>query len=168
MWKLKTLAVATTAFSISLAATAWFAHSKGVQSGKSQIQSQWDKEVAAMALAQAAELERAMAKTAELQAQVEQITRSHRNEISRISREHSALVDSLRDRPEARAGAGGVSEDSGAGASDRTGSTGLQLSRPDATFLVGEAARADQLRVALVACLADRAEIERAINSDER
>jgi len=164
MWRLKTLAVATTAFSISLAATAWFAHIKGVQSGKSQIQSLWDAEVAQMALAQAAELDRAMTKTAALQAQVDQIRRSHRNEINRISREHSALVDSLRDRPEARAGAGGVPEDSGAGIADRTGSTGLQLSRPDAAFLVGEAARADQLRVALVACIADRAEIERQVS----
>ena len=168
MWKLKTLAVATTAFSISLAATAWFAHSKGVQLGKSQIQSQWDAEVRAMAEAQAREVNQAREREQALQAQVDQLKRTHRNEISRIHRNHAALVDSLRDRPEARAGAGGVPEDSGVGTSDRTGSTGLQLSRPDASFLVGEAARADQLRVALVACLADRAAIERAINSDER
>jgi hypothetical protein len=161
MWELKTLAVATTAFSISLAATAWFAHSKGVQSGMSKVQNQWDAEVAAMALAQAAELERAMAKTAELQAQVDQIRRSHRNEVNRIVREHSALVDSLRDRPEARAGDGGVPEGADAGI---TGCTGAGLSRRDAEFLAGLAADAERTQSALRACIAHTAEIERQLN----
>jgi len=164
MWKLKSLAVATTAFSISLAATAWFAHSKGVQSGKSQIQSQWDAEVAAMALAQAAELERAMAKTAELQAQVDQIRRSHRNEVNRIRREHTALVDSLRDRPEARAGAGGMPEDSGVGAESAGWCTGARLYRDHAAVLAGESSLASQLQSALRACISDRLEIERQLN----
>ena len=167
MWKLKTLAVATTAFSISLAATAWFAHSKGLQSGKSQIQSLWDAEVAAMALAQAAELERAMAKTAELQAQVDQIRRSHRNEVNRIAAEYTALVDSLRDRPDRPTdGSGGVPESPDAGAGSAPRCTGAELYKQDSEFLAREAARADQLRIALNACIAHAAEVERQLNQD--
>jgi hypothetical protein len=41
----------------------------------------------------------------------------------------------------------------GAGATC-SGSTGAELSRPDAIFLGGEAARADELRTALSACYA--------------
>ena len=161
MWKLKTLAVATTAFSISLAGTAWFAHSKGVQSGMSKVQNQWDAEVAAMALAQAAELERAVAKTAELQAQVEQIRRRHRNEVNRIVREHSALVDSLRDRPEARADSGGVPGPADPGA----GCTGAGLAGPDARFLAGYAADAARLQSALRACQRAYDEVRESINA---
>ena len=154
MWKLKTTAAIATAFIMSVAGTAWYAYSSGKQSGMSETQTRWDAEVAAMALAQAAELERAMAKTAELQAQVEQITRSHRNEVNRIRREHSALVDSLRDRPDRPADSGAVPGATSAGAEPATGCTGAELYRPDGEFLAGEAARADQLRLALAACIA--------------
>ena len=161
MWKLKTTAAIATAFIMSVAGTAWYAYSSGKQSGMSETQTRWDAEVAAMALAQAAELERAMAKTAELQAQVEQITRSHRNEVNRIRREHSALVDSLRDRPEARAGDGGVPEGSAAG----VGCTGAGLARPDAAFLAGFAADAARTQAALQACQRAYNEVMENINA---
>jgi len=164
MWNLKLMAAIGIATTISLAGTAWYAYSSGKQSGKSQIQSLWDAEVRAMAEAQAREVTQAREREQALQAQVDQIRRSHRNEISRINRDHAALVDSLRDRPEARAGDSGVPEGAGAGTEHSIGCTGLQLSRPDATFLVREAALADQLRIALRACLADRTEIERELN----
>lgn len=55
-------------------------------------------------------------------------------------------LDGLRDRPERAAG---VSEGARAGCA---GGTGAELSRPDAGFLAGEAARADDIRAGLVAC----------------
>lgn len=142
-----------------LAATAWSVYNAGFQAGESKIQAKWGAEVSAMAEAQARELQLVMARTAELQARVDQITRSHRNEVNRIRREHTALVDSLRDRPEARASDGGVPE----GATAGIGCTGAGLARGDASFLAGYAADAARLQSALNACLADRAEIERAL-----
>ena len=55
-------------------------------------------------------------------------------------------LDSLRDRPD-RAPA-----DSKPTGTDCKGSTGAELSREDARFLVGEAARADEIRIGLEAC----------------
>ena len=164
MWNLKLMAAIGIATTISLAGTAWYAYSKGRQSGMREVQTLWIAERDAIQEAQAKEMEQARKREEALQAQVDQIRRSHRNEISRINRDHAALVDSLRDRPEARAGDGGVPPDTGAGTEHPIGCTGLQLSRPDATFLVRIARDADQLRIALRACLADRAEIERELN----
>jgi hypothetical protein len=53
---------------------------------------------------------------------------------------------SLRDRPERT---GNLSAVSGRSCS---GATGAELSRSDAGFLVGEAARADEIRAGLIAC----------------
>ena len=164
MWSFKVKAALGIAGTILLAWTAMSVYNAGYRAGESKIQAKWDAEVSAMALAQAAELERAMAKTAELQAQVQQITRSHRNEIARINARHAAAIDGVRDRPE-RPDSGGVPE----GASVGTGSagcTGAELYRPDAEFLIGIARDADRLRLALAACIAHSREIERAVNGD--
>jgi hypothetical protein len=83
-----------------------------------------------------------------LQALVDKQRRAHDAEVKRVVREYSALVDGLRDRPEARAGDGGVPEGAVAGA----GCTGQGLSRPDATFLAGFAADAARTQAALDAC----------------
>jgi hypothetical protein len=55
---------------------------------------------------------------------------------------------SLRDRPERAGNLSAVSRNSCQGA------TGAELSRSDAGFLVGEAARADEIRAGLIACYA--------------
>lgn len=52
----------------------------------------------------------------------------------------------LRDRPERTVSLSAVS------GSSCSGATGAQLSRSDAGFLVGEAARADEIRAGLIAC----------------
>lgn len=66
-----------------------------------------------------------------------------------LQRRVSALAHSLRNRPERPAG-GAVPT----GASDGVACTGAQLYRADGAFLVGESARADQLRIDLAACQA--------------
>jgi hypothetical protein len=60
-----------------------------------------------------------------------------------LRRDLSVLLSS---RPSRKAGVPGSS------GADCTGGTGAELSREDAGFLVGEAARADTLRAALTAC----------------
>lgn len=59
-----------------------------------------------------------------------------------------ADLASLRDRPERASNLSTVSGHSCSGA------TGAELSRSDAGFLVGEAARADEVRAGLIACYA--------------
>ena len=130
---------------------AWMAYSAGYEAGATRVQAAWDKQAAATAQAHIAELHRAAARTGELAAKVEQLQRSHRNEIRRIERTHADLVDSLRYRPEARAGAGNVPTDTAAGAA---GCTGAGLARPDAAFLAGFAADAARTQAALDACIA--------------
>lgn len=59
------------------------------------------------------------------------------------------LAAGLLNRPD-RPASGAVPK----GPADPVGCTGAQLYRPDAAFLVGESARADQLRIALSRCQA--------------
>lgn len=67
----------------------------------------------------------------------------HRAEVTRLSAALERARRELRNRPDRMPEA---SREACAGA------TGSELSRPDAEFLVGEAARADQLRADLEAC----------------
>lgn len=71
------------------------------------------------------------------------------NEIARIRNSYSAQLASLQQRADRKpASPSGVPQATPA----CQGATGAELSRPDAGFLVGEAARADELRAALGAC----------------
>lgn len=82
-------------------------------------------------------------------ARVGQVEQEKTNEIDRINNRHAAMVDGLRQRANRRAApGGGVSEATATCA----GATGAELSRPDATVLVGIAQRADEQRAALAAC----------------
>ena len=165
MWNMKMLAVLVIATGTSLAGTAWYAYSKGRQSGMQEVQTLWIAERAAIREAQAEEMMKASQREEALKALLARQRKEHRNEVDRIVREYSALADSLRDRPERPAeSAGGVPENPDAGTGPAAGCTGAQLYRPDSVFLAGEAARADQLRVALAACIAHAAEVERQLN----
>jgi hypothetical protein len=142
-----------------LAGSAWYGYGKGSQA----VQSKWDAEKLATAQILAEEQMKARQREQALQAIVDQQKRKHRAEVNRVVAEYTALVDGLRNRPEARA-SGGVPESPSAGTGFAIGCTGAQLSGPDSRFLAGEAARADQLRIALGVCLAHTAEIERQLN----
>ena len=167
MWRIKTLAAAVTASSILLAGTAWFAHSSGKRSGMSEIQSRWDAEVAAMAIAQAAEITAARERESALNEQLARQRRDHRNEVNRLAAQHAAAIDGLRNRPD-RPSDGGLPEGASAGAGYPGGCTGAELYRPDAEFLIGLAGEADRLRLALAACIAHTSEIERQLNPQIR
>lgn len=79
-----------------------------------------------------------------------------RDQIAALTRRADALAVSLRNRPDRPVAAdvpqGGDPATAGQGAGL---GTGLGLYRQDGEFLVGEAARANRLRVALAACYRD-------------
>jgi hypothetical protein len=161
MWKLKIAAV--TAFVTFAAGSAMYAYNSGKKSGMSQIQILWDAERLATAQAQMAELEKARQAEQAMQAQVDKIKQESANEKRRIAAQYERTIAGLRERPE-RPSAAGLPASPDLGVRPPAGCTGDELFRPDAEFLVGEAARADQLRSALQLCLADRAQVEQELS----
>jgi hypothetical protein len=135
-----------------------------MQSGMSRVQSQWDAEKLAVSQAIAEELERVRAKEQALQAKLTKQRREYQYENDRLTTLYLSALSSLSDRPDRPADRPDVPQDSDIGAVPADGCTGAELFRPDAEFLVGQAARADQLRIALKACLAHNAEVERELN----
>ena len=81
-----------------------------------------------------------------MQESVDAIVNHLSAERDHVAGERDRALRELRNRPER---ASGVSE---APRPDCQGATGAELSRADAEFLVGEAARADAQRAALAAC----------------
>jgi hypothetical protein len=87
--------------------------------------------------------DKARLKEQELQGAVDEITKQSKKRQDAIQRKLNDALDGLRNRPDR------LPEDS---RSSCQGATGAELSRPDSTFLEGEAARADRLREALGTC----------------
>jgi hypothetical protein len=129
------------------------------------VQAMWNAERLAVTAAQAEEAMKARQKEQALQTLLAQQRKDYQNEVRRLVRDHAALADSLRQRADRPADSpAGVPQVASAGVEPATGCTGSQLYRQDGEFLAREAARADELRLALRACIADRAEIERRLN----
>lgn len=112
--------------------------------GRSDMDAVW-KERALVAERQA------RAKEQELQEAADAITKRYQAERTRIGARLADALERLRERP-----ARSVFEDSQPAC---TGGDGRSLSAEDAGFLVREAARADELRVALDACQRWAAEV---------
>lgn len=112
----------------------------GHQHGAAGVQAKWDTEKAATATAQ-------RTKEAALQAGMDKLRTEKNRETAKLARTVAALTDSLRNRPERPAVPEVASTGDGA-----PGCTGAGLYKPDGTFLVGEAARAATLRLALITC----------------
>ena len=149
-WTLIRPLAAPIAISILAVGGAWYAHISGVRSGTQATQAKWDKAKLATLEAQGEQILLAQIREGELTSQMDQLKKANRNEKARIAADHAALVDSLRDRPEARASAGGVPE----GATAGVGCTGAGLSRLDAQFLIGLAADAAELQAGFSTCKA--------------
>lgn len=107
--------------------------------GAKTVQAKWDSEKAAAVTAQ-------RDKEAALQASMDKLREEKNRETAKLRRTVAALTDSLRDRPERPASA---TTEAGIGPA---GCTGAELYKPDGEFLVGESARADQIRLALKSC----------------
>lgn len=122
-------------------ASAFFAgYFQGTHHGEQVVQAAWDTEKAAIVTAQ-------RNKEAELQASMDKLRTEKNRETAKLARAVAALTDSLRDRPERPSVP--ASANAGDGAS---GCTGAELYRQDSQFLVNEATRADQIRLALKSC----------------
>lgn len=129
---------------------AWYAHSSGKQAGMQAVQARWDAAKVLTLEAQGEQILIAQIRETEMTAQMDKLKRTHRDQTNRIAAAHADIVDGLRQRPEARAGAGGVPEGAAAG----VGCTGAGLSRIDAGFLIGLAADAAELQAGFDACKA--------------
>lgn len=127
------------------------------RAGKAAVQQEWDKEKAAIAQAHLEEMQRARQREAELQAAIDKQTEGYKRDLENITADYQRIVVWLRDRPAARAGAGGVPQ----GATAGVGCTGAGLSRGDAEFLAGYAADAARTRKALDQCVRQYDEVRR-------
>ena len=138
---------------LAIGAAAGGGYYKGNSAGKAEVQQLWDKEKAEQYAEYAKGQEAARQKEQELQAQADRLRRDKDAEIRNINARATALANSLRDRNSRASAADPSAGDTGTG---QAGSrcTGSELSREDAEFLAGEAARADSLRTALNQCLA--------------
>lgn len=145
---------------LAVAAAAGAGYYKGIGHGQAEVQQAWDKEKAEQYAAYAKGQELARQKEQQLQADADRLRRDKDAQIRNINARAAALANSLRDR-DSRA----TATDSTAGhtSAGQTGSrcTGSELSREDAEFLAGEAARADQLRAALRQCVAQYESLDR-------
>ena len=160
IWNTKIIAL--TATSILLAGSAVYAYNKGRQSGMQEVQTLWDSERLVAAQAHAEQQMKARQTEQALQKLVDRQRKAHQNEVARIVREYTALTDSLRDRPEARAADGGVPEGAVAG----VGCTGAGLSKPDAEFLSWYSASAARTQAALDACVHAYEQVRREVNGE--
>lgn len=145
---------------LAVAAAAGTGFYKGVGHGQAEVRQAWDKEKAEQYAAYAKGQELARQKEQQLQADADRLRRDKDAQIRNINARATALANSLRDRDSRTAQASPSASHTSTG---QTGSrcTGSELSREDAEFLAGEAARADQLRAALRQCVAQYESLDR-------
>jgi hypothetical protein len=160
IWNLKLATVAVIAIGIASAGGAWYAYSKGRESGMTQVQAMWDAERLATMTAHAEEQIKARQREEALKVLLARQRKEHKREVDRIIADYNADLERLRDRPAERAGAGGVPEGAAAG----VGCTGEGLSRPDSEFLVWLGGEAARTQAALNACVTAYDEVRRSIN----
>jgi hypothetical protein len=124
-----------------------FVYFKGVQQGQKDIQKKWDAEK--VVLEREAQQLKDQAREAErsMQKEVNRIQREKHDAVKVANSKYSALIDSLRNRPETRA-----TDAMPSSTGDVVGCTGAQLARPDAEFLAGYAADAERLQAAYNSC----------------
>ena len=125
-----------------------FSYWKGYTYGKENVQEKWDAEKVVQEREMLAKANEAIEKERQLQAKADKIQKERIRESQIVNRRYNALVDSLRDRPEARQDS--VPADS----TNAVGCTGEGLAKPDAEFLAGYAADAAQLQAQYNACKA--------------
>lgn len=125
---------------LSLMLTGWFSYKSGVDKEATKFLKYRQSQ-------QALVLEQQEEHKTKLTAQL----KDKEDAIKSINQRHAAIVSGLRQRTERPSTSIGK-EASSASVCTGTGSTGEQLYREDAEFLIGEAAKADILRQALMTC----------------
>lgn len=124
---------------------------EGKRVGVAETTLKWQEDKERLAREHITAISIAREKEQQLQKQADAMRLEHQREIEAIRRNHSAVVASLQQRPKTRA-----SETSpvcvAGNTSSGVGSTGKELARPDAEFLIGYAAEVEMLRQAYNEC----------------
>lgn len=140
------LTVAVAAVAIAAAGAYALGRYQGHAAGFAELQADWDSAQLRQAQDYAKHLADMRAQRESEIADYQAKEAKHATDLLAVQRRADALARSLRDRPERPVpGAAPTS-------APATGCTGTVLYRQDAEFLIGEAARADQLRAALERC----------------
>jgi len=136
---------------------------KGRDIGMAEVQHQWDKERAAQEAEYAAAQAAAREKEQALQASADQLRQEKDREIRNLNARAVALSNSLRDRPTRPSPESSPVSSTASVGCPVPVCTGTGLSKEDAGFLAGEAARGDELRALLKQCR-DQYETLRKVN----
>lgn len=138
-----------------LAIAGWAIHKSGLDAGRAEIQAKWDEQRIKYAAAAVQANLQARAREQALQFAADKIRQEKTREIRHLSAARDAALRELRHRNERPAvGSHAAATADPAGAGPAASCTGAQLYRPDAEFLVWEAARADEVRAHLSECRA--------------
>lgn len=140
-------------FVLAVAAAGGAGLYKGHDLGMAEVQQKWDRERAAQEAEYAAAQAAAREKEQALQAGADQIRKDKDREIRDLNARAAALTNSLRERPARTTTEASALPSSASAGCAPASCTGAGLSREDAQFLAGEAARADELRASLKQCL---------------
>ena len=123
-----------------------FSYWKGYTHGSASVQEKWDAAKVVQEREALAAASKAIQKERQMQAKADTIQKEQLREKHLVNSRYNALLDSLRERPEARDD--GLPE----GAEVTVGCTGAGLARADAEFLAGYAADAARLQAAYNSC----------------
>lgn len=129
------------------------AYLQGRKDGAAHVQTQWDKARLAQMEQHTIALEKVQAQSLALHTQVTQLTRANADANARMATQYRDLLVGVQARPARPAAPGPAGRDTTPRATPPA-ATGRELYREDSGFLAGEAARADQVRLALIACYA--------------
>jgi hypothetical protein len=145
-----------------LASGLWKIHHMGVESGRAEVQAQWN--LARLAQADADKLTQARTRQREraLQDDADNLRKTKDEQIKKLNRSLTAALDGLRNRPE-RPAQSSVPSDPGTGG----GCYPSQLYREDAAVAVELAGEADQLRIHLERCQAAYESVRRSWGKTE-
>jgi hypothetical protein len=139
-------------FVLAVAAAGGAGLYQGRELGMAEVQQKWDRERAAQEAEYAAAQAAAREKEQALQASADSLRKEKDREIRDLNARATALANSLRDRPtRPTAESSPVSSTASVGCPVPV-CTGTGLSKEDAGFLAGEAARGDELRTLLKQC----------------
>lgn len=149
-----TRSIAALLITAILAIAGWAIRASSLDAGRAEIQAKWDQQRIADAAATVQVNLQARAREQALQFAADKIRQEKTHEIRHLSAARDAALRELRNRDERPAVGGNAPAANPAGAGPAASCTGAQLYRPDAEFLVWEAARADEVRAHLSECRA--------------
>jgi hypothetical protein len=124
-------------------------HWQGDTAGQAKVQSQWDKEKAKQMAEYAAAQEAARQRERDMQTSADKIREEKDRAIKEANARNTALLNSLRDRPERSSQSSGMSSTT----STCSGASGAQLARGDGEFLARYSSDAARLAAALDQCI---------------